>query len=247
MAKVVATTNKNIEEGNGILDKFNIDHLLSKDFTKDTELHKYLNGKMSELPGIMDNVNSNIDDFLNAALGDFRKGMKEKVNEYISEEIVSIIKEFDEIQLRKIDIEEQIKNMEKQSFQFENNNDLETQMKKMEHRIKINELKRQYDSICKAYIEAYTKGLEKTLIHEEFNLLVSEISSTENELFKQIELERAALEIRLKVLELLSHKIDITDRLRHEINSRLNAGSDYAEKIIRSSKKRIPAIQAIVK
>ena len=192
-------------------------------------------------------MNRNIEDFLDDTMESFNKELRNKVNDLISDDLVMMIKNFDDIQIKKLGIEEDLRSLERQRIQLENKNDIMTQMKKMELKIKINELNHELDSTSKAYIEAYMKGLEETQLPNDLDRLVSEAKSTENVLIKRIEFERTVLDAKLKALDLMSNKIEITDYLRRLINSRLNAREDYADRVIKSSKMKIPVIQAIVK
>ncbi len=247
MAKAVNNKTNSEVENSEIMEKFNINEFLSRDFTRDEFLHQVLNGQISEQPHTWNNVNKNIEEFLGSTLDNYKKELKNNVNTMISEEIVSLIKKFDDIQRKRLELEEELRKAERERFQIEKSDDITTQMKKMEMDIEINEMKRTLDSTNKAYIEAYKNGLEKTQISHDFDSLALEVRSIESQLFDQIEVERDVLKAQLKVLDLLSHKVEIMDYLKKQINSRLDVRGDYADRVIKSSKMKIPVIQAIVK
>lgn len=247
MAKATNSKTINQVENNQVIEKFDLEEFLSRDFVRDATLHKILNSQITEQADSWDRVNRNIEDFLDDTMESFNKELRNKVNDLISDDLVMMIKNFDDIQIKKLGIEEDLRSLERQRIQLENKNDIMTQMKKMELKIKINELNHELDSTSKAYIEAYMKGLEETQLPNDLDRLVSEAKSTENVLIKRIEFERTVLDAKLKALDLMSNKIEITDYLRRLINSRLNAREDYADRVIKSSKMKIPVIQAIVK
>lgn len=225
----------------------NLDAFTSRDFLKNEFNQKLIKGQAVGPGSSYKEINTNINEFLNTETLELYVEMENKVNTLITDELVSAITTFNNLQKQRDGLQEEIRALERSKLYVDNKGNVTGQMELMEIDIQIDAKKTELEAVQKAYIQAYKAGLESTTLPKDLWVLANEIANIRNEYLDEINKEMEILQTKSIALRKLSNGISLLDDLKAMIAERLGAANNMADIAISSSEKQIPFIQAQVK
>ena len=225
----------------------NLDAFTSREFFREKAVQDFFRGQSSETPETNGVIRANFNEFLDSEIGELYLEMENKVNTLITDELVSSIATFNNLQKQRDGLQEEIRVLERSKLYVDNKGNVTGQMELMEIDIQIDAKKTELEAVQKAYIQAYKAGLGNTTLPGDLWVLANEIANIRNEYLDEINKEMEILQTKSIALSKLSNRISLLDDLKAMIAERLGDANNMVDIAISSSEQQIPFIQAQVK